>query len=164
MKLAKKVLSLVLVLTLMSVLVIPAAALETQWRSEFRNYFPTLSQGSSYTGYVGALRRFLYVYPATTTAIINSGGIDGSFGSGTGNAVKLFQAEVANNLIEGMTVDGIVGEKTWTCIAILLQLDGDKMEYNDNAVMKIVSSSLQYMNRYGGYIHFHTIVGDGNEI
>ena len=39
-----------------------------------------------------------------------SGGYDGDFGSGTLAAVKKFQKE------KGLTVDGIVGAKTWKAL------------------------------------------------
>ncbi len=43
--------------------------------------------------------------------IKNSGGADGSFGSGTEKDVKQFQA------IMGLTQDGIVGSRTWEALA-----------------------------------------------
>ena len=42
--------------------------------------------------------------------VTNSGGIDGGFGSGTAQGVKTFQA------YKGLTVDGIVGPKTWDAL------------------------------------------------
>ena len=40
----------------------------------------------------------------------NVGAVDGIFGSNTVNAVKSYQAD------HGLSIDGIVGENTWTCL------------------------------------------------
>lgn len=156
----KRVLSLILVLALVFALAIPVAALDSEWRYEFRYQFPMLSQGSGHTGYVAALQRFLYAFPSTRSTIINAGGVDGSFGSGTGSAVRLFQTYATQYLIPGMSIDGIAGGDTWASIAIALTLSGGYMQYSGSNVYKLSSGTLQYLNRNGGYTYFHTIVGD----
>lgn len=158
MKLVKKVISLVLVMAMMSILVIPAAALDSEWRYEFRNQFPMLSQGSSRTGYVCALQSFLSAHSSSKYAMAVTTGIDGSFGSGTANALKKFQTYAGQYLITGMDVDGIAGGDTWASIAIELYQQGSDFLCNDMQVMRNNSETLSYYKNGVAY-YFHTIVG-----
>ncbi|MBP1896877.1 peptidoglycan-binding domain-containing protein [Paenibacillus lactis] len=69
----------------------------------FREEFPTLRSGSS-GGYVRALQANLWSSGYQSTV----GTVDGSYGSGTTNAVKAFQSR------EGLTSDGVAGSGTWS--------------------------------------------------
>lgn len=164
MKLARRTLSVALVVVvLMAALVIPASALESEWLYEFRNQFPTLSQGSSRTAYIYALQRFLLVHPSSKSAMSSAGGVDGVFGAGTGNAVKKFQTYGAQYLLPGMAVDGIAGGDTWVAVAKCLNQSGAYMTYSGNDVYKTGtynSKDALYSYRNGGYYYFHTIVGE----
>lgn len=159
MNLSKKILSLALVLVMMCALVIPAAALDSEWRYEFRNQFPMLSQGSGRTGYVCALQSFLSAHSSSKSAMSGTTGIDGSFGSGTANALKKFQTYAGQYLIYGMSVDGIAGGDTWASVAIELTPSGSDFVCNGARVMRCNSSSLSYYKNGSAY-YFHTIVGD----
>lgn len=159
MKYAKRILSLVVVICLVFSLAISASALGTAWQYEFRNQFPMLSQGSSRTGYVFALQRFLSVHPSSASTIAAAGGVDGSFGQGTSNAVKRFQAYGADAIFPGsIAQDGIVGPDTWTCVACELIREGNYLKYGYNYVMRLSGTSLAYLNNSGTYTNFHTTV------
>ncbi len=70
--------------------------------------FPTQKRESYDYGYTCAVQRILNNYNTTTRALVASGGgMDGSFGSKTEDAVELFQAG------EGISVDGHWGPNTW---------------------------------------------------
>ena len=118
----KRVISLCLVVVLMlSTLAIPASATSLSfWQARF-SALPQLHRGSSETLVIKALQRFLYIYPSTRSTIINAGGIDGSYGTGTYNAVKTLQGiECGGNSAD---VDGIVGSRTWSAIPKYLQIN-----------------------------------------
>jgi murein L,D-transpeptidase YcbB/YkuD len=66
---------------------------------------PALSHGSSGAS-VSALQKGLKAY-ATQNPAADPGAIDGSFGPRTGAAVKAYQSD------RGVSVDGIVGDRTW---------------------------------------------------
>lgn len=157
MKCAKRLLSLVLGICLVFSLAISASALGTAWQYEFRNHFPMLSQGSGRTGYVCALQRFLSIHPSSASTMSSAGGVDGSFGQGTSNAVKKFQAYGADAIFPGtITQDGIVGPDTWTCVACELVRIGDYLEYGSRPVMLLSGTSLAYLNNSNRYTNFHT--------
>ena len=64
---------------------------------------PTLRRGAKY-GVIGVIQAILqYKYRIS----VGRSGIDGDFGANTENAVKTFQKQ------KGLTVDGIIGPKTW---------------------------------------------------
>ena len=161
MKFVKRMLSFVLVLVMMWAIAVPAFALDSEWRYEFRNQFPLLSQGSTKRDYISALQSFLSVYPGASTYIANAGGIDGTYGAGTYNAVRVFQTDAKRDYISTMTVDGIAGGDTWASIAMALRVNGDYFQYNGTNVMRkgTYNQKLSLFYRNGGYTYFHTIVG-----
>ena len=111
-KYIKPVVSILLVVALIASLSVSAFAASSEWVSRFRG-FATVSQNSN-SGYVQELQRFLQVYSTTThDYIMNSGGLDGYFGTGTYNAVIYFQTN------RSLSVDGIAGPNTWGKIAEL---------------------------------------------
>ena len=66
-------------------------------------------------GYVRAIQRFLTCYSSTCRTLITAaGGIDGSFGSGTQDAVEAFQS------CENLSATGQVNSNTWTVVDSLL--------------------------------------------
>ena len=167
MKKYKRFISIALVTMIMiSAFAFPVSALSSEWRYEFRNQFPLLSQGSgsNRAGYISALQTFLLVHPTSSTLIEEAGGIDGAYGGGTYNAVRQFQSYAAQNLIPGMAVDGITGGDTWACIAILLS-----SEYNEHMTFNGINvytadvynnqTALFYFKNGIPY-YFHTVVGD----
>lgn len=158
MKLVKKTISLVLVMVMLSMLAIPAAALDSEWLYEFRNQFPMISQGSSRTGYVCALQSFLSAHSSSKYVMAATTGIDGSFGSGTANALKRFQTYAGQYLIPNMSVDGIAGGDTWASIAIELYQRGSDFLCDDTQVMRKNPETLSYYKNGVAY-YFHTIVG-----
>lgn len=66
------------------------------------NGFATVRSGNS-GGYVRALQANLYCFGLQSSV----GSIDGSFGTGTYNALKSFQSS------HGLTADGVAGSGTW---------------------------------------------------
>lgn len=157
MKYAKRILSLVLGICLVFSLAISASALGTAWQWEFRNQFPMLSQGSGRTGYVCALQRFLSAHPTSASTIAAAGGVDGSFGQGTSNAVKKFQAYADDAIFPGsIAQDGIVGPDTWTSVACEMFRQGNYLKYGSQNLMLLSGSSLAYRNSSNQYVNFHT--------
>ena len=71
--------------------------------AETKAALPTLKNGSK-----GDVVKLLQKLLGEIYDIEVSGGYDGDFGSGTEKAVKAFQKK------KGLTVDGIVGKKTWS--------------------------------------------------
>ncbi len=117
----KRFFVVLLILFLIGNCAVPASALEPGWVEEFAT-FRQISRGSSHTGYVKALQRFLYCYPSTKTTIKNGGGVDGSFGTATETAVKTFQ--IAEWPHDEKQWDGVVGAKTWSRIGVRLSCEG----------------------------------------
>ena len=100
----KKRISLVLALVLSVCLAIPAMA---------RNIseFPPQNRDFFYPNYTGCLQSLLYYYHSTTRKkIVDSGGIDKSYGPGTAEAVKVFQGR------KGLDKDGKCGPLTWKAL------------------------------------------------
>lgn len=118
-----------------------------------------LSQGSSRTGYVCALQSFLSAHSSSKSAMSGTTGIDGSFGTGTANALKKFQTYAGQYLIYGMDVDGIAGGDTWASVAIELYTSGSDFLCDGIQVMRCNSDTLSYYKNGGAY-YFHTIVGE----
>lgn len=97
----KKVLALVLMglLTVGMVLPVQAAKMEN---------FPVQKLSSNSPQYTRAIQVMMLNYNSTTRAyIINSGGVDGSYGYATADAIEAFQ--VSKNI----EVDGSCGPETW---------------------------------------------------
>ena len=160
MKFLKRSTALVLALILLvSVLSVTAfAALEPEWLTEFRT-FKMLSQGSPHTGYVYALQQFLWAYPSSKQYIVNAGGIDGSFGGGTGNAVRAFQTDAKRDWLPSMAVDGIAGGDTWASVAHYLSQSGQLLKYGTSNIMKSAGGVLKYYTYSTLGATFHTING-----
>ena len=127
MKRTKKMIALlVAVITVVSMMAIPASALDPSWNSYIQNNFPEQRVGYYHYGYTYLIQRFLYVNPDTKSYIVSSGGIDGMFGNGTKNAVRIFQDEC--NSSDGLPyIDtsssgepGKVGSQTWYAIAYMM--------------------------------------------
>ena len=80
MKLTKRFLSIVFaVLMIMTVLAIPASAASSRWQNEFAK-FPELYEGSTASGYIRMLQRFLYGYnDKAHSEIVLDGGVTGIF-------------------------------------------------------------------------------------
>ena len=86
----KRLAVVALVVILVGTCVTSVSALSAESAAEFAT-FKQISRGSSHSGYIKALQRFLYCYPSTRTTIASSGGVDGAFGASTALAVKTFQ-------------------------------------------------------------------------
>lgn len=160
-KLLKRSIALFLALiALISVVSVTALAAELDpiWRTEFRR-FKMLSQGSPHTGYVYALQQFLWAYPSTKSYIVNAGGVDGSFGTGTGNAVRVFQTNAKKDWLPSMAVDGIAGGDTWASVAYYLSRSGSLFHYNGTSVMWYADNQLKYYKENVRGDVFHTIDG-----
>lgn len=116
MKLMKRVFAAALaVMMIMAVLIIPASAASSIWEDEFAG-FPELYEGSSASGYIKMLQRFLYGYSnEAKEEIVDGGGIDGGFGAYTTEAVKHFQDDFTD-----LQSDGRPGTYTWRKIASVL--------------------------------------------
>lgn len=83
--------------------------------------FPAQNTSSFTTAYTRALQIMLVNYNATTRSkILNNGGVDGSFGPATKNAVISFQAS------KGLTQDGSCGPATWNALRGILNCVDDE--------------------------------------
>jgi len=84
----------------------------SQWKQ-----FPVQKASSYSSGYTKAVQRLLMQYSTSTrTKIVNAGGVDGSFGKGTTNALKDFQAS------QDLSSDGSCGPATWGGLCALLDI------------------------------------------
>jgi len=97
--------------------------------------FPTQRSSSYQTKPTRALQTILYYYTSTTrTPIANAGGMDGSYGSGTTQAVTNFQT------IRGLSsIDGICGGGTWDSLYKILTHnvgEPDENQYNTSTAYK----------------------------
>lgn len=155
---------------LVSMLVLPASASEpmaSEWRQEFRAHFPVQKRTSYTYNYTYTLQRFLALYPASQSYIINFGGPDGKFGPGTENAVKAYNGDRGY-----LEVDGSCGPNTWASIPVVLRQEPSSMagyaldySYSGTAFMRLRtggnSNALYYINcSTGSSVYFHAVVGD----
>lgn len=117
MKKRISVLAMTMMMSMASVLPAQAVAMAS---------FPQQSRGS-YTGnHTRALQVMLINHNSTTrNSVLNAGGADGSYGSGTELGVAQFQA------MNGLTSDGVCGTNTWTKFRNTLQQTnvGDKYRF-----------------------------------
>ena len=165
MKTTKRLLVAVLALAMCaSFLAFPALAdepISEHAMYEFRNYFPMMSRNSYNRGYTVALQCFLLGFPQSSSYISNSGGVDGSYGNGTFNAVKAFQTEAKKTFLSTMLVDGVTGGDTWAAVARNLTYSNASPYYKSHGlnVMKpdVVNGKNVLVNTWG--TAFHTIVG-----
>ena len=122
-----------IVIMLLCVFISADAFADVNWQSMFGS-FAELSVGCPYVGYTKAAQRFLQLYSNYThDEIMQNGGIDGSFGGHTKNAVMFLQNQT------GLSSDGIVGINTWSKIASLCTIN-------------YVPSSQYYLFYYPGYV------------
>lgn len=90
----------------------PAYAVEGNVVGVMSNSFPDQHRYSYNSGYTGLIQRFLYIYSSETREkIVNSGGIDGVFGTGTRAAVGIFQGD------QGFSQDYVFGGQSWPWLA-----------------------------------------------
>lgn len=168
MKRTKRLLAIFLsVIMVASIMIIPASAATiptVNWAGAIAG-FPELYNGSTQSGHIKFLQRFLMMYNDTTRdEIINAGGVDGGFGNGTTNAVIEFQSD--NNL---SLVDGRPGPQTWSKITIYLTQSGvylytgSNTEYSGEKIVYFTQSGptvfMYTYDSYGGRItpYFHSI-------
>lgn len=155
----------------MSILVIPAFAaepLDSEWRTVFAG-FPTQTIGSN-SAYTGAIQSFLYASSTTRQDIVNAGGIDGKYGSGTASAVATFQGEYNRDFGASIGTDGSVGPKTWPAIASYLCKSSvgtyynwsryDETEGNYNICMRYKYNETSSVWKIGYYKENGTIGGE----
>lgn len=153
MKLAKRMLALaVAVMLVMAVLVVPASAATSFWTSRFRSFTQT-SMYNYQSGYASAVQSILLDHKAAGSYIASSGYVDGSFGTGTHNAVVAFQRD------QKLDDDGIVGPDTWERMALLMGQSGSgsytylSMGNGRTAITIIYENSVYnyyYHDRFGG--------------
>ena len=131
MRTAKRLIGMILVITIMCVLVVtPASALEPSLNTLFRK-FDLTTRYNYQAGYTKLIQRFMQT-TSYSSCIDDHGGVDGIFGDGTFQAVTLFQG---NN---GLKADGKVGENTWGTMASAMDQERSYFVRNTN----------QYIGRY----------------
>ena len=104
MKCIKKTCSLILALLLaVSVLVLPAAALDNTWVTRFQTMPLIYSATATKPGndvYVKAIQRYLFSN-SSTRSTMGSTTVDGIWGTRTESAVKVFQCAMSLSLVHG---------------------------------------------------------------
>lgn len=163
----KKVMPLLLAIVLCVSLSAPAFAASSSMSSVMSNNFPAQSTSSYSTYYTGLIQRYMCVYNSTTRAyVVNSGGVDGGYGSGTKNAVLAYQAA------KGFTQDGVFGSQSWPSLAASLSLTSTSgttgyytyysYYYAQNvAMLKITSMSGSYVQS-SSYWYYNKTTGTGS--
>lgn len=147
MKSIKKLMALVLtVMMIMTILIVPASAASSTWVARFQKFAPT-NINSYQTGYTKAVQSILLGFPRSKDWIILGGGIDGSFGSRTEQAVKAFQE--INNLV----VDGRVGPATWGKMAERMQTSINEGDTVFTAVARDAITAKSYGGAFDFYYH-----------
>ena len=157
MKKAKRTLSLALALVLLvSVMAMPALALEDPWPSRFASFTPISTTNRNYN-YTMALQAYLCsISDYTFGLILSSGGMDGSYGPKTAEAVRWVQEALffPNDSSEW---DGKCGPKTWRCIGESLNIQGTEVENGstytkfylwDNNIYRVRAYGSQYEYSY----------------
>lgn len=158
MKLLKRTAVLALaIMMLTALLVLPASAVLTSPYYSHVCAFHELYNGSPENAYIRAAQCFLYHYSsATRKAITNAGGIDGGYGNGTENAVRLYQKDKwpnDNSVEHVQNRDGRVGPKTWAKIAGDLYVGYEGGEY---AELRYNGGNVIYVDlRAEGYTYYN---------
>ena len=152
MRTTKRVIGLFLVIAIVCTLVvIPASALDPEWNTLFRKFDPTTKRNYQ-TGYTKLIQRFMQktIY---SSYIDDHGGVDGIFGDGTAQAVKLFQGD------NGLNPDGDVGEKTWGTIAACMIREGLYFKRNGGYIGRYENNNgTLYIYQISDYDHTGTFV------
>ena len=65
--------------------------------------------------------------------------VDGSFGENTENAVKFFQKS------NGLTIDGVVGPKTWTALGYVPEEEPEQPDENEEKNVATNTSKFEYI-------------------
>lgn len=113
----KRVFALILAVVLSVSAMIPAQAAEM-------GTFPYQNTSSFSAQYTRAIQVMMLNYNTTTRAYITgSGGVDGSFGPATKNAVTAFQTA------RGLSADGSCGPATWASLRSSLIANGTSGSY-----------------------------------
>lgn len=144
-KIVKRVIPLVLVVVMCFSMTVSASAYTTD--TTFSS-FSTQVQGNS-NGYVGLIQAILYGYNTTTRNYLGSYFADGSFGTGTYNAVVAFQVGYG---FTGSNVDGKVGPLTWA--ALRRQLSSS---YKEDSFLYYYVNSFKTMRQdiSTGYLRYY---------
>lgn len=113
---------------MVSMLVFPAAALEEPWPSRFAKFVPVSTTRRNYD-YTMAIQAFLCsgISDTTLTLINASGGMDGSYGPSTAEAVRFVQ-EIFFFPDDESQWDGKCGPATWRKVGECLYEDGTMNE------------------------------------
>lgn len=101
---------IILVFAVVTIFAFSTTALAAyNWEDDFH-----LNKVGSYSFHeTKVLQRVLYEQAAYTPYLINNGGVDGSYGNATKNAVMAFQSDRG---FTGSNVDGKVGPMTWAVL------------------------------------------------
>ena len=134
-----------LIATGMAVMLCVASSLtvmaSTGYKSQWQN-FQQIAQGTSYSGYTKAVQRIVRDYNVECRDLIgDNGGIDGSFGTKTHNAVIVFQRSKGCN-----KVNGIVGPETWGKLDDVLSYYSTEYFTNDGSFDMYKGTGCYYTN------------------
>lgn len=151
-KTATRIITIIFVIAIIASISVSAFA-DGTWADRFGNFAYTV-QGHN-NGYVFAVQRFLQNYNTTTATLIsNAGGVDGSFGPGTKNAVSTFQLDYFNDATEA---DGEVGPKTWRAVRYCMTASGSSITFfkrNNAYIICAISNGSGY--------NYYYYTGNGN--
>lgn len=126
MKRLRKLMVCVMAMVMALSVTTTAFASQSSELAEWRG-FPSQKKSSYSSAYTKAVQRFLYDYNETTRQlIVDSGGCDGSFGSGTDTALRAYQSA------RGLSVDGSCGPATWGDFYNTLNYSGRQYIYVEN--------------------------------
>lgn len=118
MTMIKKSAAFVLIAAIMlSIMIIPAAALENGWPDRISKFREVAEYNDSiYPGYVKAAQRFFICYSVTKDAM-GSSTVDGDFGPATFAALRAFRKT------KGLSANDLMDSDAWRALA--KELDGE---------------------------------------